>query len=75
MEYRLANLEARARKQPEIVLVEEMGRDEAKRRIESYFETHDEADTEELMRNLRIDLQLLVELLDELKKEGKIASV
>jgi hypothetical protein len=75
IEGRVATLEAGMVSQPEVVLVEELSREEAKKRIESYFETHDEADTEELMRALRIDLELLVNLLDELKREGKIRSV
>jgi len=72
---RLSVVESRLTERPEVVIVEEISREEAKRRIVSFFETHDEADTEELMRNIRIDLSLLVELLDELKREGKIASL
>lgn len=75
IERRMEAFESTLAQQPGVVLVEEMSREEAKRRIESFFESHSEADTEELMRNLRIDLPLLVELLDELKREGKIASV
>jgi len=34
---------------------------------------HEVADIEELMLNLKIDVKTLVEIIDELKKEGKIS--
>lgn len=75
LEERLEKVEFSMEPQHEVVIVEEIGHDEARRRILNYIETHDEADTEDLMKNLRIDLALLVEILDELKKEGKIESI
>lgn len=53
-----------------IVIIEEMDKEEAKNKISKYMEENRTADTEELMENLKIDLRLLVEILDELREEG-----
>lgn len=54
----------------EVVIIEEMDKEEAKNKISEYMEENRTADTEELMKNLKIDLRLLVEILDELREEG-----
>lgn len=58
---------------PKVVVVEEVPRQEAKRRVVEYFKEHGTADIEELMLNLKIRVQLLVDIIDELRKEGKIS--
>jgi uncharacterized protein (DUF927 family) len=54
------------------VMVKEVSRDQARRLVENYMREHQTADTEELLTNLRIGLRNLVEILDQLKAEGKI---
>lgn len=58
---------------PKVVVVEEVPKEEAKRRVEKYFEEHGTADIEELMLNLKIRVQTLVDIIDELRREGKIS--
>lgn len=58
---------------PKVVVVEEVPKEEAKRRVEEYFKEHGTADIEELMLNLKIRVQTLVGIIDELRKEGKIS--
>jgi len=43
-----------------------------RKRVEEYFKEHGQADIEELILNLKIPVQTLVEIIDELKKEGKL---
>lgn len=43
-----------------------------KQRVFAYLMNHTSADTEELMNALGIDLKILVEIIDELRKEDKI---
>jgi predicted transcriptional regulator len=59
---------------PKVVVIEEIPKEEAKKRVEEYFKKHGQADIEELMMNLKIPVQTLVEILDELKREGKITA-
>lgn len=59
---------------PKVVVVEEISKDKAKARIEDYFKEHITADIEELMLNLQIPVRTIVEVIDELRQEGKIAS-
>lgn len=49
-----------------------MYKETAKEKVIKYMEEHKTADTEELMTNVNIDLKLLVEIIDELKEEGKL---
>ena len=59
---------------PRVVIVEEVPKEDAKHRIEEYFKEHETADIEELMLNLKIPVQTIVEIIDELKEEGKISA-
>ena len=59
---------------PKVVVLEEISREEAKQRVEAYFKEHGTADIEELMLNLRIPVETIVEIIDDLKKEGKLAT-
>lgn len=55
-----------------IIIVEEMDMETAKQKILDYTEKHKVFDVEELHRNIRCDLGLLIKILDDLKKEGRI---
>lgn len=59
---------------PKVVVVEEVPKEEARKRVEEYFKKHEMADIEELMLNLKIPVQTLVEIIDELKREGKVTA-
>lgn len=71
---RLEQLESKS-PDSKVVLIEEMDKQTAKKKVRDYMKKHKRADTEELMENLRMDLRLLVEIIDELKEEGKIEGV
>jgi transposase-like protein len=58
---------------PKVVVLEEISKEEGKKRVEEYFKEHGQADIEELMLNLKIPVQTLVEIIDDLKKEGRVA--
>lgn len=58
--------------EPKIVVIEEKSKKEAKELIESYFKEHKKADIEELMMNLHISVDTIVEIIDELREEGKL---
>ena len=57
---------------PEIVIVEEMGKETAKQKVLKYMREHKKSDVIELHKNIRCDIGLLVEIIDELRREGKI---
>lgn len=59
---------------PKVVVIEEVPEEEAKHRVEEYFKEHKTADIEELMLNLKIPVQTLVKIIDDLKQEGKITA-
>lgn len=58
--------------EPKIVVVEEISKEEGKTIVEQYFKEHGCADIEEIMLNLRIPVQTIVEIIDELRDEGKL---
>jgi len=43
-----------------------------KKQVEAYFKEHGQADIEELMVNLKIPVEDLVDIIDDMKKEGRI---
>ena len=57
---------------PEIVIVEEMGKETARQKVLKYMREHKKSDVIELHKNIRCDIGLLVEIIDELRREGKI---
>lgn len=59
---------------PKVVVVEEVPKEEARHRVLEYFKEHKTADIEELMLNLKIPVQTIVEIIDKLKREGKITT-
>lgn len=54
------------------IVIEPMSFDQAKERVSNYLKKKGTAATDELNEKLHIDLGLLVEVLDDLKKEGRI---
>ena len=57
---------------PEIVVVEEMSKETARQKVLKYMREHKKSDVIELHKNIRCDIRLLVEIIDELQREGKI---
>ena len=57
---------------PEIVLVEEMSKETAKEKLLDYIREHKKTDIVELHNNIHCDIGPLVEIIDELRMEGKI---
>lgn len=55
-----------------VVVIKELSHDDAKQLVERYMRENKTADTEELLLKLGIELRILVEILDELKAEGRI---
>jgi len=58
--------------QTKVVVLEEVSKEEGKTLVEEYFKVHECADIEELMLNLKIPVRSIVEIIDELQKEGKL---
>jgi len=56
----------------EIVDIQDINKDEAKKQIIDYFKTHKTAWISELAEVLRLDIELIIEITDELEKEGKV---
>lgn len=57
---------------PEIVIVEEMTKEAAKQKVVDFMREHRTSDIAELHKNIRCDIRLLVEIIDELRREEKI---
>lgn len=57
---------------PKVVILEEISREEGRKRVEQYFKERGQADIEELMVNLKIPVQDLIEIIDDMKKEGRV---
>ncbi|MEA1957447.1 MAG: hypothetical protein U9N01_03720 [Euryarchaeota archaeon] len=57
---------------PEIVIVGEMSKETARQKVLDYMREHKKSDIIELHKNIRCDVRLLAEIIDELRKEGKI---
>jgi len=57
---------------PETVIIEEMSKETARQMVLDYMREHKKSDIIELHKNIRCDIRLLVEIIDELRREGKI---
>ena len=55
-----------------VIIVEEMDKSTAKQRVLDFIKEHDTSDIEELHQNLRCEITLLIEIVDELLAEGVI---
>jgi predicted nuclease with TOPRIM domain len=57
---------------PAVIIVEEMDKSTAKRRVLDFMKEHGTSDIEELHETIRCDIGLLIEIIDELCSEGAI---
>jgi predicted RNase H-like nuclease (RuvC/YqgF family) len=57
---------------PAVIIVEEMDKSTAKQRVFDFMKVHGTSDIEELHENIRCDIGLLIEIIDELCSEGAI---
>jgi len=57
---------------PKVIIVEEMDKSTAKQKVFDFIREHKTSDIEELHENIRCDIRLLVEIIDELYAEGAI---
>ena len=57
---------------PETVIIEEMSKETARQKVLDYMREHKKSDIIELHKNIRCDIRLLLEIIDELRREGKI---
>jgi len=58
---------------PAVIVVEEMDKTTAKQRVFDFMKAHGTSDIEELHENIRCDISLLIEIVDELCSEGTIS--
>jgi hypothetical protein len=69
---RIASLESGMVTFPEVMITQEIDRKVAKQKVLDYMREHHTFDIPELHKNIRCDIRLLVEIIDELRREGKI---
>ena len=58
---------------PAVIIVEEMDKPTAKQKVFDFMKEHRTSDIEKLHENIRCDIGLLIEIVDELCAEGAIA--
>jgi hypothetical protein len=58
---------------PRVIIVEEMDKKTAKQKVLDFMRSHKTSDIAELHENIKCDIVMLIEIIDELCKEGKIA--
>ena len=58
---------------PRVIIVEEMDKNTAKQKVLDFMRCHKTSDVAELHENIKCDISLLIEIIDELCREGKIA--
>jgi hypothetical protein len=56
----------------EVVVVEQMNRDEVREKVLHFVKTHGTTDIVQLHKEIRCEISLLAEILEELIAEGKI---
>jgi len=73
---KLENIEKRLDKaeptSSEIIVIEEMSKGDAKQKVLEFIKEHKTSDIAELHKKIRCDISQLVEIMDELIREGKI---
>jgi len=58
---------------PRVIIVEEMDKNTAKQKVLDFMRSHKTSDIAELHENIKCDIAMLIEIIDELCREGKIA--
>ncbi len=58
----------------QMIIIEEMDKDTAKSRVLEYIKEHETSDIIELHKEIKCDIKILIEILDELSAEGKIGA-
>ena len=58
---------------PRVIIVEEMDKNTAKQNVLDFMRSHKTSDIAELHENIRCDIAMLIEIIDELCREGMIA--
>lgn len=58
---------------PRVIIVEEMDKNTAKQKVLDFMRSHKTSDIAELHENIKCDIAVLIEIIDELCREGKIA--
>jgi len=61
--------------QPHVVMIRSIDEDEAEQEIVQYLQTHDHADTGELVEKLRLDVDVVLNVVQRLKEQGKVERV
>lgn len=56
----------------EIIELQDISRDEAKKQIISYLKEHKTVYISQLAEQLRLDIELIIDITNELEQEGKI---
>ncbi len=56
----------------EIVTIQNISKRKAKKQVMDYFKKHKTAYVSEITENLRLDLELVIDILNELEEEGKL---
>lgn len=56
----------------EVVVVEQMDKEEVREKVLQYIRTHGSADIVELHKEIRCDIGILAEIIDELVAEGTV---
>ena len=59
-------------KEAEVIVVEQMSKEEAKSKALEFIKEKRATDISELHKAVRCDIGILIEVIDELKEEGKI---
>ena len=59
--------------EPRVIIVEEMDKNTAKQKVLDFMRSHKTSDIAELHENIKCDISMLIEIIDELCREGKIA--
>lgn len=75
IEKRLQGIESRlspTEKRASVVLIEELGYKEAKKRVEDFIKGKNKTDIAEIHQALGIDIKTLVQILDDLKEAQRI---
>jgi len=71
IEERLEQIESSSKVQ--IVVTEEMDLEAVKSKVLNYIDKHKIFDIEQLHKNIKCDILLLIKILDDLKQEGEIS--